>query len=52
MELVKKEFFYSRGLELYRKGIKRIDDVWDSNRKDFLTWEVAQHKFNLTAGES
>ena len=48
MELLKEGFSYSRGLELYRKGIRRIDDVWNSNRKDFLTWEVAQHKFNLT----
>ena len=52
VELLKDVFSYSRGLELYRKGIRRIDNVWDSNCKDFLTWEVAQHKFNLTAGES
>ena len=44
--------FLFKRIELYRKGIRRIDDVWDSNRKDFITWEAAQHKFNLTTGES
>ena len=52
MELLKKGFSYSRGLELYRKGIRRIDDMWDRNHKDFLTWEDVQHKFNLTTSES
>ena len=52
VELLKEGCSYSRGLELYRKGIRRVDDVWDSNRKDFLPWEVAQHKFKLIAGES
>ena len=51
VELLKEDFSYSQGLELYRKGIRRIDDVWDSNHKDFLTWEVTHRIFNLTAGE-
>jgi hypothetical protein len=47
MELLKKGFTYPRGLELYRKGIRCVEDVWDSNKKNFYSWEEAQGKFNL-----
>jgi len=52
VELLKKGFSYSRGLELYHKGIRMVDDVWDSGKKEFLSWEEAQSKFNLAPTEA
>lgn len=48
VDLFNKEFTYTRGLYLYRKGIRCVDDIWDSNQQSFHTWERAQKKFRLT----
>ena len=48
VELINNGFEYARGLELYRKGIKCIDDTWDSEQRNFITWEEAKDKFGLT----
>ena len=42
---------YPTGLEFHRKGIKLVDDIWDSSTQDFLPWEEAKGKFNLDEGE-
>ena len=48
VELINNGFEYARGLELYRKGIKCVDDTWDSEQRNFITWEEAKNKFGLT----
>ena len=47
MELLKHNFTYAKGLHLYRKGIQCVNDIWDNNSQDFITWERARKKFNL-----
>lgn len=47
MELLNEGFTYSKGLKLYHKGIQRVDDIWDSEKQDFMTWDRVQEKFNL-----
>ena len=44
-------FTYDQGLELYRKGIQYVDDMWNNVQRNFQTWENAQSKFNLTQTE-
>ena len=51
VQLINNGFTYARGLELFRKGIQCVDDAWDSEQGDFLTWDSAQRKFNLTPEE-
>lgn len=36
-------------MELYRKGIQCVDDVWDSEQRNFLNWDRVKQKFSLTA---
>jgi hypothetical protein len=48
LDLIKLGFTYSKGLIMYRKGIQCVDDVWDSERRDYLTWDKVQEKFKLT----
>ena len=38
-------------LEFYRKGIRLVDDIWDSSTQDFLPWEETKGKFNLDEGD-
>ena len=52
IEFLKKCFPYSKGLELYRKDIRSIDNIWNSKQNDFSTWEDIQNKFNLTSTEA
>ena len=42
---------YLTGLDLYRKDIRLVDDIYDSTKQDFLPWEEAKLKFNLDDGE-
>ena len=51
VELLNKGFDYHKGLKFYRKGIRNVDDVWDSNQQKFLTWEHAQEVFRLQSEE-
>lgn len=51
VELIGNGFTYSKSLELYRKGIHCVDDVWDSEQQNFLTWDRAKEEFNLTDGD-
>jgi hypothetical protein len=39
VELLDKGFAYPKGLHLYRKGIRCVDDIWDSTQLNFLSWE-------------
>ena len=48
VKLLEKGIDYTRGLHLYRKDIRCVDDVWDSSEQEFLTWEKVQRKFKLT----
>ena len=47
VELLNQGFTHQRGIYFYQKGIRSVDDMWDSNSQDFLTWEGAQDKFKL-----
>lgn len=47
VDLLNKGFTDSKGLYLYRKGIQCVDDIWDSNSRNFITWDSAQEKFKL-----
>lgn len=51
VDLLNKGIKHSKGLHLYRKGIRCVDDIWDSNQQEFLTWERAQEKLRLTSME-
>lgn len=51
MHLINKGFNYEKCCTLYCKGNKCIDDIWDSELRDFLTWNKAREKFNLTPME-
>lgn len=51
MELIDKGFNYEKGHTLYCKGIQCMDDIWDSEHRDFLTWDIAQEEFSLTPME-
>ena len=48
MELINKGFTYEKGRTLYSKGIQCVDDIQDNEQRDFLTWDRAREKFNLT----
>lgn len=47
-ELINKGFDYERGRQLYRKGIRRIEDIWNVAQQNFLTWKQVEEKFHLT----
>ena len=49
VEFINNGFTYVKGWELYRKGVKCVDDVWDNVQRNFLTWEEAKDKFCLIA---
>lgn len=51
VELIGNGFTYSKGLELYCKGIHCVNDVWDSEQQIFLTWDRTKEEFNLTDGD-
>ena len=51
VELLNKGFAYHKGINLYRKGIRSVDDIWDSNRQNFHPWESAQEKFRLQTSD-
>ena len=51
VDLINKGFSYDKGLHFCRQGIHCVDDVWDSNSQDFITWERAKEKFHLEARE-
>ena len=37
VDLLKKGYTYLEELELYREGIRNVDDIWNIGRKDFVT---------------
>lgn len=41
-------FSYAKGLNMYHKGIQCMDDVWDSENRDFLTRNKVQETFKFT----
>ena len=47
VELLNKGFDYHKDINFYRKGIRCVDDIWDSNHQNFHTWERTQKKFRL-----
>lgn len=49
LDIINHGFTYFKDLTLYRKGIQRVDDVWDSECRDFLT--KAQEKFKLAPAD-
>jgi hypothetical protein len=49
--LLKEGFTHVQGLHFYKKCIKCVDDIWDSNAQDFLTLEQAREKFKITQTE-
>ena len=51
VELLKNGFTYPQGLNIYRKGIKCVGDIWDSGENDFFTLEQTREKFQLTYSE-
>ena len=51
VDLINKGFPYAKGLHFYRQGIHCVDDVWDSNSHEFITWERAKEKFHLESRE-
>ena len=51
VQLINNGFTYARRLDLFRKKIRCVDDVWDSEQRVFLSWNSAQRKFNLTLVE-
>ena len=51
LDLINHGFTYAKGLNLYCKGIQCVDDVWDSETRDFLTWGTVQEKSKLTLTE-
>lgn len=51
VDLLNKGIDYAKCMHLYRKGIRCVDDVWDSTQHEFLSWESAQGKFKLMNGE-
>ena len=48
MEFLNKGFTYPTCLHLYHKGIRCVDDTWDSTQHNFRIWERTQEKFSLT----
>ena len=49
--LLKEDFTHVQGLHFYKKCIKCVDDIWDSNAQDFLTLEQVREKFKITQTE-
>ena len=45
MELINIEFTYAKSLELYPTGLHCMDDVWDSEQRNLLTWDRAKDKY-------
>ena len=48
VEMLKKGCTYDKGLQFYRRGLRCVDDIWDSTEQNFLSWGVAKRKFKLT----
>lgn len=38
VELLNKGFTNAKGLNLYQNGVQCIDDIWDGEQQNFLTW--------------
>ena len=49
LQLIDNRFSYEQGRQVYRKGIQRVEDIWDDTQQNFLTWEEAQRNFDLTS---
>ena len=47
MEFLNKGYAYAKGLHIYRKGIRCVDEFRIVYQKKILTWERAQEKFSL-----
>lgn len=52
LELINKDFTYSKTLHIHRKGIQCVHYVWDSEHPNFLTWDKVQEKFKLMSNEA
>lgn len=51
MDLISQGLSSAKGLNLYRQGIQCVDNMLDSETRNFLTWGVAQEKFKLSLNE-
>ena len=51
VELLNKGFDCHKGLTFHCKGVRCVDDIWDSNNHNFYTWEDAQAKYRLGNSE-
>jgi len=47
VEFLNKIFIYSKGLNLYRKGILCVDNIWDNEQQNVMTWDRAQENLTL-----
>ena len=37
LQLIDNRFSYEQGRQVYRKGIQRVEDIWDDTQQNFLT---------------
>ena len=51
MDLLKNDFTHIQRINLYKKCIKCVNDIWNSGEQDFLTKEQTRKKFKLTHPE-
>lgn len=47
LNLIKEDFSFEKAYELYRKGIRCVDDIWDSEGQAWTAWEDAKGKFHM-----
>ena len=51
VKLLNKNFTYAKGLQLYSKGIQCVDDLSNSDSRNFIIWDGIQEKFKLLPTE-
>ena len=51
VELLKQGFSLEKGVYLYRKVVRNVDDIWDGEHRNFLTVEKTKEKFKLSNTE-
>ena len=44
VELLEHGFSHDKGLHLYRKGIRNVDDIWNNEHRKFITCEKTKGK--------
>lgn len=45
IHIIGPSFSFSQAKDLYKKGFRVVDDIWDVEHDDFITWQEAQEKF-------